>query len=105
MLAEPALGVGGLGATLGMAHSRRDERGAVHYPEVRGEHEVRQAGLRVENLDLRTGRAEGRDERVPLAPRALAVDRDRDVHPRVDRVGDVEVRRRAHEVAPAPAKF
>ena len=50
------------------------------------------------------GRAVRRDERVPLALRALAVDADREVHPRVDRVADVEVRRRAHEVAPPPAK-
>ena len=61
-------------------------------------------GCALEHLDLRAGRAVRRDEGVPLALRAVAVDRDRDVHPRVDRVADVEVRRRAHEVAPAPGE-
>ena len=49
--------------------------------------------------------AEGLHQRVPLAPGAGAVDRDGQVHPRVDRVGDVEVIGRAHEQAPAPCEL
>ena len=101
---EPALGMRRLGTPLGVAHARGHERAAVDDAEVRREDEVGQAGLRLDHLDLRAGRAVGRDERVPLALRALAIDADREVHPRVDRVADVEMRRRAHEVAPPPAK-
>ena len=105
VLRKPAHGVRGLGTALDVAHARRHERVAVDDPEVGGEDEVGQAGLRREHLDLGTSVAVRRDERVPLALRALAVDRDRGVHPRIDRVRHVEVRGRAHEVAPPPAKF
>ena len=60
------------------------------------------SGSGASDLDLRAGRAQRRDERVPLALRPRAVDRHGDVHPRVDRVGDVEVGGRAHEKAPRP---
>ncbi len=105
VLAKPALGVGRLGSPLRVAHPRRHERVAVDDPEVRREDEVRQAGLRAEHLDLRARLAQGGHEPVPLALRALAVDGDREIHPRVDRVGDVEVLRRAHEKAPAPGEI
>ncbi len=103
--AKPGLGVGGLGTALGMAHARGDERRAVDEAEVRGEDEIGEPGQRVEDVDGRSRLAQRPHERVPLALGALAIDADREVHPRVDRVGDVEVRGRAHEVVPAPGEL
>jgi hypothetical protein len=98
------IGVGGLCLALRMAHARGDERLAVDEPEVGGEDEVRQDGVRRERLDLRACFAKGLDERVPLALCPRAIDLHGDVHPGVDGVGDVEMGRRTHEVAPAPGE-
>jgi hypothetical protein len=87
----PPLGVGEPGAQ-GMA--LEDEAA------VGREHHVGQAGLRLDELDLVTERQVGPPEGLPLPHGEVAVGTAGDVHPRVDRVADLEVRGGAHEVAP-----
>ena len=66
---------------------------------VRREDHVGVAGQRIDELDVVAQPAVGLDEEAPLPQRQIGVDRDGRVHPRVDRVPDVEVARLAHQVA------
>jgi hypothetical protein len=101
---EPRLEVRALVAPLRVQHPGGDERVADHEAGVRGEDHVGEVGPRVDRAHVGPGAAERRDQLVPLRAGARAVHRYREVHPRVDRVRQLEVVGRAHEVAAAPAE-
>jgi hypothetical protein len=67
-------------------------------PTVGGEHHVRLARDGLDDVDAMPEGKVGVAQDVPLRGCTLGVDRDRRVHPRVDRVDDREVARDAHHV-------
>jgi hypothetical protein len=78
----------------------RPEHDAAHdCGAVRGVDHVGQAGHRIEQVDAVAQVEVGAAQRVPLGEGEIPVDRDSGMHPRIDRVPDVEVLRAAHEVA------
>lgn len=99
-LAQPG-GVGrGLGSPLGVAKPRTERLAVDHQRRVGGEDHVGETGDAVDDVHAMSQPQIGAAQILPLAQCLVAIDRGRRVHPRVDRVGHVEVRRPAHQVVP-----
>lgn len=94
---------GGMGdclvGSLGMPEAGPERAVTEHERTVRGEHHVGQPSDRFQHVDPVSELDIAVAQLLPLAHREGAVDRTAGVHPRVDRVPDLEVGRRAHQVA------
>jgi hypothetical protein len=82
-----------------VAKARQERRAVVHDRRIGGEHEIRQAFLRRDELDCCTGLLERSVQRRPLphGDSVLVGSPVRRVHPRIDRVADREVLWLAHQ--------
>ncbi len=98
--AEPR-GVGGpFGGALRVAETSGQHPAVHDSGPVRGEDHVRQTGQGVDQLDGVSQRDVQVTQFLPLRDGKPLVDRFAEVHPWIDRVGDVEMGRRTHEVSP-----
>src|SRR5258708_6259759 len=85
-----------------MAKARGDESAAVDETGIGGEHEIGDVWRGGGELHGRPRGDERVDESLPLVVGAVDVYRHLAMHPRIDLVGDGEIVRPAHQVAPAP---